>query len=182
MVVLAATHCPTWPLGGGRLWPFRRARFAVDWLPGSCLIQQGWKLHISTVVPDALTLVDPVLPLLRREKVSAKVAGSLDVLGGLNEGWHGPSQIGKFITVYPDCGEQAVALAEMLDGATAGLRGPAVPSDRCLHSGSVVHYRYGPSSTGRYGSPWPDRLGRRDTRRLHGSGPPRHRLSSSQRG
>ncbi len=112
-------------------------------LPGRCLIQQGWKLHISTVVPDALTLVDRVLPALRRENLAAKVASSLDVLGGLNEGWYGPSQIGKFITVYPECGEQAVAMAVMLDGVTAGLRGPSVPSDRCLHSGSVVYYRYG---------------------------------------
>lgn len=112
-------------------------------LPGNCAADQGWKLHISAILPDALTVLDSVLPLLKREGVSAKVAGSLDVLAELNEGWRGPSQIGKFVTVYPDCDEQAVALAEMLDRATAGLRGPAVPSDRCLRSGSIVHYRYG---------------------------------------
>ncbi len=90
-----------------------------------------------------MTLLDRVLPVLRREGLAAKVASSLDVLGGLNEGWYGPTQIGKFITVYPESGEQAVAMAVMLDGVTAGLRGPSVPSDRCLRSGSVVYYRYG---------------------------------------
>ncbi|MGH8938827.1 MAG: hypothetical protein ACRDV2_05705, partial [Actinomycetes bacterium] len=72
-------------------------------LPGNCAADQGWKLHISAILPDALTVLDSVLPLLKREGVSAKVAGSLDVLAELNEGWRGPSQIGKFVTVYPDC-------------------------------------------------------------------------------
>ncbi|MDQ4127842.1 MAG: protein kinase, partial [Actinomycetota bacterium] len=61
----------------------------------------------------------------------------------LNQGAGGLSQIGKFITVYPRDDAQAVRLAVALDEATCGLRGPAIPSDRPLAPGSLVHYRYG---------------------------------------
>jgi len=61
----------------------------------------------------------------------------------LNAGHFGLSQIGKYITVYPSDGGQAVRLAVALDRATSGRRGPRVPTDRTLKPGSLVHYRYG---------------------------------------
>ncbi|HEY5182258.1 MAG TPA: lanthionine synthetase LanC family protein [Dermatophilaceae bacterium] len=112
-------------------------------LPGAAIPTQGWKLHISATLPDALPVLARALPVLRAENVTAKVAGSLAMLAELNEGWLGPSQIGKLLTVYPVDDHEAVALADLLDGATTGLRGPSVPSDRPLRPGSLVHYRYG---------------------------------------
>jgi hypothetical protein len=94
-------------------------------------------------LPDALSVLARALPVLRAENVTAKVAASLTMLAELNEGWLGPSQIGKLLTVYPVDDEQAVALAALLDGVTHGFRGPLVPSDRPLRPGSLVHYRYG---------------------------------------
>ena len=113
--------------------------FALDgsWisLPGAVIPSQGWKLHVSATLPDALPVLGRALPLLRAENVTAKVAGSLAMLAELNEGWLGPSQIGKLLTVYPVDDHQAIALADRLDAAATGYRGPSVPSDRPLHPG-----------------------------------------------
>jgi hypothetical protein len=73
-----------------------------------------------------------------------KVTASPEVLASLNDGTQGQlSQIGKFITIYPNNDDQAVRLALAVDEETRGLSGPRVPSDRPLRRGSLVHYRYG---------------------------------------
>ncbi len=51
---------------------------------------------------------------------------------------------GTFITVYPEGSTgQLRALAQELDEVTFGLPGPAIPSDRPLRTGGLVHYRFG---------------------------------------
>ncbi|HLJ32681.1 MAG TPA: class IV lanthionine synthetase LanL [Ktedonobacteraceae bacterium] len=105
--------------------------------------QQGWKLHLAACDASAEQLLHLVLPLLLSEEVSFKVLGSLQDLARLNSGSAGLSQIGKFLTIYPHDEEQAVRLATSLDAATRGLPAPSVPSDRPLHPGSLVFYRYG---------------------------------------
>ncbi|MGD9894843.1 MAG: protein kinase, partial [Dehalococcoidia bacterium] len=104
---------------------------------------QGWKLHISATAESAATVLRRALPVILREPAGFKVAASLPHLERLNSGDAGPTQAGKFITVYPMDDDQAVRLAVALDQATRGLPGPAVPSDRPLRPGSLVHYRYG---------------------------------------
>ncbi|HSK26436.1 MAG TPA: lanthionine synthetase LanC family protein [Jiangellales bacterium] len=105
--------------------------------------RQGWKLHVSAHPSSARTVLDRCLPVLRAHRVRFKVAASVGVVAQLNIGIGGPSQIGKFITVYPDGDAIAVRVAADLDAATRGLPGPAVPSDRRLGPGSLVHYRFG---------------------------------------
>lgn len=105
--------------------------------------EQGWKIHVSAGLPFAKTILRLVLPVLLVENAEFKVAASPERLAALNRGEYGLSQIGKFITVYPNDDDQAVRLAIALDEATRGLRGPAIPSDRPLVNGSLVHYRYG---------------------------------------
>jgi serine/threonine protein kinase len=106
-------------------------------------ISQGWKLHVSAGLCSAATILSEVLPILLRAKIDFKVSSSLDALASLNDGTGGLSQIGKFITIYPDSDAEALRIATMLDRATFGMRGPAIPSDRPLRKGSLVHYRYG---------------------------------------
>lgn len=101
----------------------------------------GWKLHLSTVPLEAESLLRRTLPTLRQHHCSFKLARDPAVLEALLEGALGPTQIGKFITIYPNDDDHAAALARALIGATWGLRGPTVPSD--LHLGSVVYARYG---------------------------------------
>lgn len=106
---------------------------------------QGWKLHISSSVLSAEEVLQRTLPVLLAENASFKVAASLKKLDYLNQGKGGLTQIGKFITVYPNDDAHAVHLATLLHKVTQGhaLRYPAVPSDRPLTLGSLVHYRYG---------------------------------------
>ena len=104
---------------------------------------QGWKLHVSSTAEAAEELLSRALPVLLAADVGFKLAKSLDVLNAINAGEGGLGQVGKFITVYPNDDEHAVALARALDEATDGLPGPEVPTDRAVRPGSLVHYRYG---------------------------------------
>jgi serine/threonine protein kinase len=105
--------------------------------------QQGWKLHVSAGITFARAVLDQALDVLLAEHAEFKVVASLARLAELNAGASGDSQIGKFITVYPNDDQQAVRLALALHEATRGLRGPAIPSDQPLTPGSLVYYRYG---------------------------------------
>ncbi len=111
--------------------------------PGARTPDQGWKLHLSASVRSADALLERALPVLLAEPLAFKVARSIAALRGLNAGEHGLTQVGKFVTVYPDDDRQAVRIAADLDAATRGLAGPVVPSDRPLSPGSRVWYRYG---------------------------------------
>lgn len=123
------------------------AGIARTWIFGSntrtSVPEQGWKLHVSATNASARAVLHRTLPVLCAEAASFKLAASAQVLAHLNQGNDGPSQVGKFITVYPGDNRQAVRLALALDAATRGLPGPAIPSDRPLAPGSLVHYRYG---------------------------------------
>lgn len=105
--------------------------------------EQGWKLHVAAGVLTAGEVLDRSLPALLDADADFKVSASVRNLATLNDGRAGLSQVGKFITVYPNDDAQAVRLALALDRATEGLRGPAIPSDRALRPQSLVHYRYG---------------------------------------
>lgn len=106
--------------------------------------EQGWKLHLSTIPIEALSLLDTVLPVLHRCGVSFKVARDESILRQLNEGTFGPTQIGKFLTIYPRTNREARALALELEEVTRGFAGPVIPTD--LRLGDVVYARYGPFS------------------------------------
>jgi hypothetical protein len=106
-------------------------------------LTQGWKLHVSATPLSAVEVLDAALDVLLAAGVRFKVVKSIELLRSLNAGQFGLTQIGKFITVYPSDDLGAVAIAVQLDEATNGRRGPRVPTDRPLRSGSLVHYRYG---------------------------------------
>jgi hypothetical protein len=110
---------------------------------------QGWKLHVSAGVLTASEVLRRCLPILLDGDVPFKVLSSTPKLSALNDGRGGASQVGKFITVYPNSDDDAVRLARALDAATANLSGPAIPSDRPLRPNSLVHYRFGG-----FGSTW----------------------------
>ena len=114
----------------------------VRYVPGR-MPSQGWKLHIAAAVRTDEEVLRKVLPVLLENGAAFKVVTSRRRLAELNEGRSGASQIGKFITVYPNDDPHAVHLACALDAVTHGLRAPAIPSDRPLRRGSLVHYRYG---------------------------------------
>jgi serine/threonine protein kinase len=123
-----------------------RAGFAVEtrgpWASvGETHRVQGWKIHVSSIPLEAVTLLERIAPLLSQESVSFKFAHSRSVLSALNEGSFGETQVGKFLTVYPESDEQALRLATNLVKHTAGFHGPVIMTD--LRLGDVVYSRYG---------------------------------------
>jgi hypothetical protein len=117
------------------------------WLHFVCedisLPQQGWKLHVSAGVSSAEVVLSRALPLLLEALSPFKVIASSRELANLNQGLYGFSQVGKFITIYPQNDQEAILLAVKLDEATRDLIALTIPSDCVLHPGSLVHYRYG---------------------------------------
>jgi serine/threonine protein kinase len=105
------------------------------------VMEQGWKLHISSTPAQVPLLLRVLLPVLRENKISFKIASSSATLFSLNEGGFGATQVGKFATLYPKSTEEAVKLARELLAKLDGFMGPAVPTD--LHIGGIVFARYG---------------------------------------
>lgn len=128
------------------IWRYSHARRSDD--PG-----QGWKIHVSATLLTASDIFDRALPVLRRHNALFKVPVDLALLGHLNSGDSGFSQIGKFLTVYSRSDADAVAIARDLHAATRGFAAPKIPFDTLYRRNSLVYYRYGAYAGGRNGEP-----------------------------
>lgn len=105
---------------------------------------QGWKLHVAATVLSAVQVLQNVAPLLSDLRVLFKAPRSLNELETLNSGVsYGYSQVGKFLTIYPQTTEDAVQLARALHKLTRGIESPDVPFDTKYRESSSVYYRYG---------------------------------------
>jgi len=105
---------------------------------------QGWKLHVSATILSACELLQKIGPYLRRRAVLFKGPQSLNALLKLNAAVTSEfSQIGKFITVYPQSDKAGVEIARILHGLTRRFKAPIVPYDERFRKGSCVYYRYG---------------------------------------
>lgn len=101
----------------------------------------GWKLHLSSIEAQAGALIARVGPLLRERAVPFKIAWNDEMLGELNLGTFGASQVGKFATIYPRSNEEAVSLAGEMVALTKGFSGPRIITDRPL--GNNVYTCFG---------------------------------------
>jgi hypothetical protein len=109
---------------------------------------QGWKLHISATILTAPKVLETVAPFLESQKAFYKAPISLAELKKINSGvYYNYTQIGKFITIYPQSDEQAVFFAEQLHQLTREMPAPAVPFDFKFKPKSCVYYRYGAFKT-----------------------------------
>src|SRR5437870_2469078 len=121
----------------GSIWRYSRERNRHD-------PPQGWKLHISATILSACPIFRSIAPYLKRRDIWFKAPKSLAELHKLNSGiYYGFSQIGKFVTVYPQSAEAAAAIASKLHALTAKFAAPMIPHDNALRSRSCVYYRYG---------------------------------------
>jgi len=80
---------------------------------------------------------------LLKNSIHFKVVKSNAILRFLNEDKFGYTQIGKFITVYPESNPDFVEIANELDKILVGFSAPIIPSDIRLHKHSIIYYRYG---------------------------------------
>jgi serine/threonine protein kinase len=102
---------------------------------------QGWKIHLSSIPIEATALLSAVAPFFSRHGTAFKAARDETVLSRLNEGDMGPTQVGKFLTVYPASDEEAKLLADNLIDITREFHGPVIPSD--MRIGAITYARYG---------------------------------------
>lgn len=117
-------------------------RYSRGELPGDPA--QGWKLHVAATVLTAGKVLQAVAPLLHDRRVLYKAPASLGELDKLNSGVvYGYSQVGKFITVYPQTTAESVLLARELRRLTRRMTAPAVPFDSKYGVDGCVYYRYG---------------------------------------
>jgi tRNA A-37 threonylcarbamoyl transferase component Bud32 len=124
------------------IWRYSRDRNRGD-------LSQGWKLHVSATMLSACPVFRLIAPYLKRHDIWFKAPKSLAELHKLNSGiYYGFSQVGKFVTVYPQSVEDAVAIASKLHTLTAKFAAPMVPYDNALRNRSCVYYRYGSFSLG----------------------------------
>ena len=105
---------------------------------------QGWKIHVSATVLTACDVFETIVDFLTSQDVQFKAPGSLSELSKLNSGlFYGYSQVGKFITIYPQTDQQSVFLAEKIHQLTVQFSSPAVPYDKPFAHTGCVFYRYG---------------------------------------
>jgi serine/threonine protein kinase len=109
--------------------------------------KQGWKIHVSATVHNMEYVLKTALPVLFRFKSSFKVLSTKTDLMHFNQGKAGISQVGKFITVYPENTESARQLCHELHNVLNIYCSPRVPSDKQYKEGSLVYYRYGGHET-----------------------------------
>lgn len=132
---LTAKYLPI--LSQGSPWRFSRANRPDE-------LEQGWKLHLSADILSAIAMLGAVAPYLTARDIHFKAPASLLELKRINCGmFYGFSQIGKFITVYPNSPGEAVEVGHALHLLTRRLAGPTVPYDCSLFRKSLLHYRYG---------------------------------------
>lgn len=112
------------------------------------LPRQGFKLHVSGTMSNALTTFRLAVPHLLSKRVSFKCVPSLVEIERMNRGVYGLSQIGKLITVYPRSDREAIEVAQQLLKLLNGQSGPSIPSDRQISPEAPVFYRYGVMAPG----------------------------------
>ena len=111
--------------------------------PGAVLPDQGWKVHVSSSLENAQSVLTVVSMACVDLGVPFKhLAGRRMFL--LAHDKHSPrAQSGKFCTLYPPTRECAWQLLRRLEADLAGMSGPYVLTDRRFGTSECVSYRYG---------------------------------------
>ena len=132
---LLDTHLPVEEKNS--IWRYSRLREPND-------AEQGWKLHVSATILNAVEVLKAVAPFLDSRQAFYKVPVSLHELQKINAGiFYDYALVGKFLTVYPQNVEQAVYFAERLHLLTEKFAFPAIPFEARFKPESSVFYRYG---------------------------------------
>lgn len=88
---------------------------------------EGWVLHISVIKSQMIAMLQEVIPLLIKEKISFRIIKDPNIASSLNNGHLGYLRIGKMLSIYTDSPAAASKIAPLLTQATQSFRGPAVP-------------------------------------------------------
>lgn len=116
--------------------------------------RQGVKLHVSATPQSAEAVLRRVAPIARRAGAAWKAVVSRRDLHLLNSGSFGASQVGKFITIYPDSPSAVDWLVSSLSGSLEGLLGPRIPSDVRVDEDAPLYFRFGAFEGDVVTTPW----------------------------
>lgn len=106
---------------------------------------KGFKIHLSASILNANLIAKKFFDFLAFEQrsINFKILVSIKELSLQNTGINGYSQIGKFITIYPNNDEEFQDLLYKLEQLYKGIKGINIPSDFKFQLSEVVYYRYG---------------------------------------
>lgn len=110
---------------------------------GNKIPDQGWKIHVSCTLKNALDILNIVTETLIKEKVNFKYVKNTELLNIMYKKNFSRVGAGKFITIYPNNEEQFIELLEVLYFKLKDFEGPYVLSDRRYKDCAVLYYRYG---------------------------------------
>ncbi|MFL2132054.1 MAG: hypothetical protein ACTH1A_03770 [Ruoffia tabacinasalis] len=110
---------------------------------GNKIPDQGWKIHVSCTLKNALDILNIVTETLKKEKVNFKYVKNTELLNIMYKKNFSRVGAGKFITIYPNNEEQFIELLEILYFKLKDFEGPYVLSDRRYKDCAVLYYRYG---------------------------------------
>lgn len=104
---------------------------------------QGWKVHISVQLGDAMKVFGLVVPKLIKYNLNFKVIKNLDELSKINSPREQSSMANKFITIYPESDIESKKIMIELIYLLKDFNSPRILSDFQCGDFSPVHYRYG---------------------------------------
>ncbi|MEV7117576.1 class III lanthionine synthetase LanKC [Kitasatospora griseola] len=116
----------------------------MHWQPAEPVIaEQGWKVHVSTVLPRLQFTLDTVARICFEEGLAFKHLANRLFFETMHHKHAARSQAGKFCAIYPPDADSARRLLDRLSVELKDEVGPYVLSDRRYGDTGVVYYRYG---------------------------------------
>lgn len=104
---------------------------------------QGFKIHVSACLSDAVETIKSVIPVLVEANTPFKVLADSWLHRLSNSKRFPRPSSGKFITIYPATHDLFTAIVRNLASATRDIHGPYILSDRRYEDSTVIYYRYG---------------------------------------
>lgn len=104
---------------------------------------KGFKIHLSATINNAYFILKKFYAYAKLKKFEWKVLFDYRILERQNLGQYGYSQIGKFITIYPENDRDLCSILSDLELIYKGDRSISIPSDFPYMNSQIVYYRYG---------------------------------------
>lgn len=102
--------------------------------------QPGWVLYLSCKTTDTIEILELILDVLKKSKVSFSLIKDQLQQYALNAGAYGNHEVGKVLAIYPISENQATELATELCSLTATFTGPVIPE--ALQLGNTIYSQF----------------------------------------
>jgi hypothetical protein len=125
-------------------WTRRDSGAWTHWGPaGLILPDQGWKVHVSSSLPNAQSVLAVVSTACAELGVPFKHLAGRHMFLLAHDKHANRVQSGKFCTLYPPTEQCALRTLRRLEMELSGISGPFVLTDRRFGASECVSYRYG---------------------------------------